>query len=159
MCPGAKDFVVVRDSLGVKKRVQKRLILGSLKETYEMYKQDHENPKVGFSSFCALRPKHCVVAGCSGTHAVCVCLQHQNVKLMVTSFGQGLTYHDLIDYAVCDSDNVECMVGNCRNCPGEEGVLEFLRLVNDDDDDDVDDEFEQRFKVQTVGHNRSLQSD
>ena len=110
-----------------------------------MYKQDHENPKVGFSSFCALRPKHCVVAGCSGTHAVCVCLQHQNVKLMVTSFGQGLTYHDLIDYAVCDSDNVECMMGNCRNCPGEEGVLEFLRLVNDDDDD-VDDEFEQRYK-------------
>ena len=30
-----------------------------------------------------LRPKHCILAGTSGTHSVCVCTIHQNVKLIV----------------------------------------------------------------------------
>ena len=39
--------------------------------------------KIGFSKFPELRPQHCVLAGASGTHAVCVCTIHQNVKLMM----------------------------------------------------------------------------
>lgn len=144
MCPGVKDFVSVRNPDGLREKVQKRLILGTLSEVYKMYKDDPENPHVGFSSFCSLRPKHCVSAGSSGTHTVCVCLHHQNVKLMVESFGKKLTYHDLIDYAVCDCDAEECMMGRCGNCPGEEGVLDFLELVQDTEEDNY--EFEQRYK-------------
>ena len=29
--------------------------------------------KIGFSKFAELYPQHCVLAGASGTHAVCVC--------------------------------------------------------------------------------------
>ena len=39
--------------------------------------------KVGFSKFADFHPKHCVLAGASGTHSVCVCTIHQNVKLMM----------------------------------------------------------------------------
>ena len=39
--------------------------------------------KIGFSKFAELRPKECVIAGSSGTHSVCVCTTHQNVKLMM----------------------------------------------------------------------------
>ena len=40
--------------------------------------------KIGFSKFAELYPQHCVLAEASGTHAVCVCTIHQNVKLMMT---------------------------------------------------------------------------
>ena len=103
MCPGAKHYVVVRDEEGRKTKVQKRLILGNLKEIYQLFKEDKTNPEMGFSTFAALRPRHCVLAGSSGTHNVCVCTYHQNVKLMVAALGiPGLAYRALLDYAVCD---------------------------------------------------------
>ena len=63
--------------------VQKRLLLGNLKEVYQQFKEKHPMEKIGFSKFSELRPQHCVLAGASGTHAVCVCTIHQNVKLMM----------------------------------------------------------------------------
>ena len=135
MCPGARDYVVIRNELGEKEKVQKRLILGTLKEAYRQFKEDSNNPSIGFSSFCALRPRNCVLAGSAGTHAVCVCVYHQNVKLMIDSLGgRGLSYYDLIDHAVCDSEREQCMVGTCENCPGEAGVDAFLQLILDEAD-------------------------
>ena len=63
--------------------IQKRLILGNLREIYQLFKERFPSQSVGFSKFAKLRPKHCVLAGASGTHAVCVCTIHQNVKLMM----------------------------------------------------------------------------
>ena len=40
---------------------------------------------MGFSKFTELRPPYCVLAGASGTHCVCVCTIHQNVKLLFES--------------------------------------------------------------------------
>ena len=80
--PGRKDFVSVKQG---KQRVhiQKRLVLSNLKEAYQLFKGNFPTEKVGFSKFAELRPKHCVLAGASGTHAVCVCTIHQNIKLMM----------------------------------------------------------------------------
>lgn len=80
--PGMKDCVSARNSNGDKIKIQKRLILSNLKELHEFYRLRHEKNPIGFSSFASLRPKHCVLAGGSGTHTVCVCAIHQNVKLM-----------------------------------------------------------------------------
>ena len=157
MCPGAKDYVVVRDEEGSKTKVQKRLILGNLKEIYQLFKEDKTNPEIGFSTFAALRPRHCVLAGSSGTHNVCVCTYHQNVKLMVAALGiPGLAYRDLLDYAVCDVTKGECMMHSCTNCPRANGVFDFLNTVLDkstqtgtsdfDGDDDEDFQSEVRFK-------------
>ena len=79
--PGKKDYVSVRQA---EKRVhiQKRLILGNLREIYQLFKK-FPSQSVGFSKFAELRPKHCVLAGASGIHAVCVCTIHQNLKLMM----------------------------------------------------------------------------
>ena len=63
--------------------MQKRLVLGNLKELFELFKTTYTDEKIGFSKFAELRPKHCVLAGGSGTHSVCVCTLHQNVKLMM----------------------------------------------------------------------------
>jgi hypothetical protein len=62
--------------------VQKRLILANLKEIYNKFKNDFPDVKFGFSKFCGHRPRHVILAGAAGTHSICVCVQHQNIKLM-----------------------------------------------------------------------------
>jgi hypothetical protein len=57
-------------------------VLCNLKEAYTNFKEKYPNLEVGFSKFSELRPKQCVLAGSSGTHSVCVCTTHQNMKLM-----------------------------------------------------------------------------
>ena len=70
--PGKKDYVSVKEN-GEKKRVQKRLVLCNLRESYSKFKTDYPDAKIGFSKFASLRPKECVLAGACGTHSVCVC--------------------------------------------------------------------------------------
>ena len=133
LCPGAKDYIIVRNENGVKEKKQKRLILGNLKEIYVSYKCSLGKRALGFSSFAALRPRHCILPGPSGTHTVCVCVHHQNAKLMVEALGvTGLSYYDLMDFAVCDTDSKDCMLGKCSKCPGEGGVMSFLEVIEDE---------------------------
>ena len=43
------------------------------------------NKYIRFPKFAQLRPKHCVLAGPTGTHNVCVGVYHENVKLMLNT--------------------------------------------------------------------------
>ena len=63
--------------------VQKQLVLSNLREVYHEFKETFPDRKIEFSKFAESRPKHCILAGNSGIHAVCVCTIHQNVKLMM----------------------------------------------------------------------------
>ena len=80
--PGKKDCVSIKVN-DTRILVQKILLLGNLKEVYRQFKDQFPAEKIGFSRFAKFRPKHCVLAGASGTHAVCVCTIHQNTKLMM----------------------------------------------------------------------------
>ena len=80
LMPGMKDFVSVKQTDGRRVHVQKRLVLSYLRELYQNFKQKHPTASIGFSKFAELRPKHCILAGASGTHSVCVCTIHQNVS-------------------------------------------------------------------------------
>ena len=80
--PGKKDFVSVKKE-SKRVHVQKRLVLSNLREVYHEFKEKFPERKIVFSKFAELRPKHCILAGASGTHSVCVCTIHQNVKLMI----------------------------------------------------------------------------
>ena len=57
--PGKKDFV----SMGKKVHMQKRLLLFDLKELYSAFKKHYPNINIGFSKFCSLRPKWCILVG------------------------------------------------------------------------------------------------
>lgn len=79
--PGINDCVTVN-----REKVQKRLMMCTLRECHAGYNEHHagdESKKISFSQFALLRPKNCVQPGSSGTHAVCVCTIHQNVKLII----------------------------------------------------------------------------
>ena len=125
LCPGKKDFVSVRDENGEKRHVQKRLILANLREIFEMYKKEVAKP-VGFSKFAELRPKWCILAGRSGTHSVCVCLYHQNPKLMLSAVAKDVSVTDLMAKTVCDLENEKCMTRECKECPEIERLKTFL---------------------------------
>ena len=86
MMPGKKDTVnVIKD--GVKVKEQKHLILCNLWEAFNLFKENNPDVNIGFSKFCKLRPKECVLVGSSGTHSVCVCTTHENMKLMFSGAG------------------------------------------------------------------------
>ena len=128
LSPGKKDNLSVRDENGSKTQVQKRLILSNLREVYIQFKQDDEGIHVGFSTFCSLRPKQCILAGAGGTHCVCVCTYHQNPKLQLNAIGEkGLCLQDVMAKAVCNLDEEECKMRRCKSCPGREGVVNYLR--------------------------------
>ena len=93
--PKKKDYVSLS-----KKCISKNLgtckSLCNLQELYTAFKEKHPNVNIGFSKFCALRPKQCVLAASEMTHSVCVCCAHQNVVLPVSAMDWDLTYKDLI---------------------------------------------------------------
>ena len=131
--PGKKDFVSVRKE-GRRVHVQKRLVLSNLKEVYSEFKSQFPNYKVGFSKFAELRPKHCVLAGASGTHSVCVCTIHQNVKLMVLAveLRELPTYHHYIAKILCNPPLPGCYLGDCSVCLGVAILKDHLTTCLDE---------------------------
>ncbi len=136
--PGKKDCLSVMDH-GEKVKKSKRLVLANLKEIYALFKEKHPDKKVGFSKFAMLRPKECVLAGASGTHQVCVCTVHNNIKLMMTNSGMakitGREEVPLIHYShplskiMCNPPLPSCHLGWCPFCPGKESLQKMLEIV------------------------------
>ena len=121
--PGKKDYVSISRNI----HMSKRLILCNLKELYAAYKERFPDHNIGFSKFCSLRPKWCILAGPKGTHSLCVCTIHQNVKLMLSAIGLERTYHEIIEMIVCSRESKICMIHRCNNCPGIEAAENFLQ--------------------------------
>ena len=84
MCPGKRDFISIKEN-GLKVHKQKYLLLANISEIYVLYKEKYPEDKIGISKFYQLRPPWCVTIGASGMHNVCVCVTHQNIKLLLYS--------------------------------------------------------------------------
>ena len=80
-----RKTVTIKLSDRTKEKRQNRLILSNIKEIYSQFKKENPDRKIGFSTFALLRPKWCIPVGAAGTHNVCVCTYHQNVKLMLVA--------------------------------------------------------------------------
>ena len=142
----------------------KRLVLGNLKEIYQQFKEKNPNTKIGFSKFAMLRPKECILAGASGTHSVCVCTVHNNVKLMMSNAmmetitaEEGVPlkrYGHALAMTMCNPALLSCHLGECIVCPGKEPLKDMLtRCFEENDVDEV--EFKQwvstdRSKLETM---------
>ena len=139
--PGKKDFVSVRKD-NQRAHVQKRLMLGNLKELYQEFKEKHPTDKIGFLKFADLRTKHCILAEASGTHTVCVYVIHQNVNLMmiggkITEFSAYddvplKEYNHCLAKIICNPPQPDCYFQYCNSCPGITGLKEHLYALMDD---------------------------
>ena len=133
--PGKRDCVTIFQNRE-KKKIQKRLVLGNLKEVCWQFKASNSERKVGFSKFAMLRPKECVLAGSNGTHSVCVCTTHNNVKLMMTGSKMDHVttneevplkhYSHATAMTMCNPALPSCHLGTCECCPGIESLKEVL---------------------------------
>ena len=125
---GKRDRVAMTVN-GEKVLVQKRLILCNLKECYQRFKEKY-TASIGFSKFASLCPKNVALPGGSGTHAVCVCAIHQNVKLMLDGSqisslpeflslvgGEGeLSYRHLLSCLACNPPQPNCLLSHYYVC-------------------------------------------
>lgn len=141
--PGMRDRV----RIGKNEYAQKRLMLCNLRELYAQFKTEYPEDKVGFSKFCEMRPKQCILPGASGTHTICVCLIHQNFKLLLKACGLECSCTDFISKIVCNVESKNCMFGICEKCRRDttfSGVLAKLLFPDDQDDEDgeAEDEYE-----------------
>lgn len=136
--PGKKDYVSVKVN-NDRVQMQKRLLLLNLKELFQLFKEKYPQVKCSFSKFATLRPQYCVLAGASGTHSVCVCAIHENVKLLldgpnmknltVDTVGPIKTYHDCLKRMICIQPSTECYFGTCSECPGITHLIEELENI------------------------------
>jgi hypothetical protein len=118
--------------------VQKRLILGNLKEIFNKFKNDFPGVKIGFSKFCELQLRR---PGAPGTHSVCVCIQHQNIKLMASAIKLNeltkeinleknvSTFKHLLALMGCNPRTEDCLTNNCTQCPEEDVLQEDLQDI------------------------------
>ena len=118
---GTKNCLSIRTENG-KVPKAKILLLCNLRELYLLFKKEHTDKLVGFSRFASLRPKWCIIGGGSGTHNVCVCTIHENPKLRLSAFNSSLTIDDLLKMSVCNHHSKSCMLHDCEQCPGIEGI-------------------------------------
>lgn len=105
-------------------------------------RKTHPSHNISFSKFAVLRPKYCILRGASGTHSVCVCIIHQNVKLLLDAINiKQLTqstemtlssYKDCINKMVCNKPSSDCYVDKCDKCPGTAEIISLLRKQLDD---------------------------
>ena len=140
MLPGKKDFVSVKVN-NKRLHMQKRLLLINLKKLYQLFKEKHPEVKCSFSKFAALRPKHCVLAGATGTHSVCVCAIHDNVKLLIDGPNiEKLTvdlpdpiksYHGCLNRIICAEETTDCYFGTCSECPGVTQLIDESENIFD----------------------------
>ncbi|KAJ8672450.1 hypothetical protein QAD02_003709 [Eretmocerus hayati] len=99
ICPGTKECLTVKNfDTGEKEKQQKKLMLHTTEELHRRWKREnpHLNQVPSLTLFRGLRPKECVSAGDPGTHTICVCAQHENVKLKVYALHANVTYRDLM---------------------------------------------------------------
>lgn len=144
--PDITDCLSIKQPDGKRKLVQKKLILCNLKELHKAFRLQYSNLKIGFSKFCDLRPKHCVIAGATGTHSVCVCVYHQNIKLVIDGskiplFTKNrdiklLDYKDLIKNIMCENPVKSCHFNTCKECKGTQVLKNELREIFDENDTD-----------------------
>jgi hypothetical protein len=137
--PGMKNVKSVKQPNGKRLKIQKRLLLVNVDELHSDYKKKYKNidgiKTFGLSAFADLRPKHVITVGSSGSHLVCVCIYHQNVKLMLSAIGLGEERHLLMDKVVCSVYNKMCMVNRCPSCPKSEALESFSEdLIGDENE-------------------------
>lgn len=138
---GKKEVVSVKDENG-RSLKQKRLLLLDLKGLFRLYKETHKSFPVSFSKFALLRPKECILAGGSGTHSVCVCVIHQNCKLLLDAINiEKLTEHsespignykNCLKQITCQNPNENCFLGMCTECPSITDFSQSLQRLLDE---------------------------
>lgn len=112
------------------------MLLGYLDDLHAELVKENPHLKISVSAFRVLRPEQCIPVGAKGTHNVCECKIHGNIRLQMRGlkeeflrkkFNYQDTYRHYLKAMVCSEASVDCFCGNCKNCPGTEKILNDLK--------------------------------
>ena len=104
--------------------------------------------KIGLTKFKEFRPRNVILAGASGSHNVCVCTTHQNVKLMIEGSkvltlegirrmcGEDgdITYKHLLAGLLCKPALPACYLGTCALCGNIESIADICSHCDQDEE-------------------------
>lgn len=117
-CPGKKEFVTVKTENG-KQQIQKKVMVMTIMEAFQLFKKERSDIKIGKSKFAGLRPSH-VVPISEKDHNVCCCIYHENFELLLTGLQKYNTEiplpDDLLVLSMCKEKTMLCSLGDCESC-------------------------------------------
>ena len=79
--PGKRDTITSEEN-GNKNKLQKRYLLYSLRETYQLFLKGNQDITLGRSTFQDLRPLNVFYKSLI-PHNVCICLYHENITFLL----------------------------------------------------------------------------
>lgn len=111
--PGKKDFIT-RSKI----KKQKRYLTNSLKALHSKFLTS-SSFTISYAAFCKLRP-FWVVSPKVSARDTCLCLLHENVRLLVHSMHYAklikeCNLNQVLDAICCDSFNETCLLRKCKN--------------------------------------------
>ena len=123
---GERIAIMTEDIHGQRQRMSKRLILVTLKELYEEFKAKFPEMKIGLTKFSELRPRHCAWPGPKGFHVTCVCVLHENFRVLRAVAGNTEKTGDFIMRYPCVNATADCHLGFCSECPKYNALQNFV---------------------------------
>ncbi|XP_033120803.1 uncharacterized protein LOC117119932, partial [Anneissia japonica] len=116
--PNRKDYVLIE-----KVPVQKRFLIMSLKECYQLFISENPTIKIGVSKFCDLRPTH---VNLSNAFPHNQCSEKGNEDKCGNRFS-------FLDSITCNQDNDECLLRECNDCSSKCNELYSFDDLNKED--------------------------
>ena len=104
-------------------KLQKRHIMWSLKELYQLFLTQHPEIKIPLSKFCSLRPVNVLLSSAMPRDAG-LGQYHENIRMLYERIAKEIQalppyFEALGDNFVCDNTSEFCTTGKCAKCPSE----------------------------------------
>lgn len=127
--PLARDFIRLPGTRG---RISRCYLTCTLNEAYRVFQERNPETKIGFSTFCQLRPSNVRLMR-DIPEMVCLCRYHENFRMLVEAIGSRVLgvpkkSRAFLELVVCDIHSPTCMLTEeCENCSVK--WLEFMNSV------------------------------
>lgn len=118
--PGMKDVKSIKSNTGTKLRIQKRTMIMSIREAFELFKETFPATSIGKTVFYTERPAYILPISYT-PHNVCVCTTHSNYINLLLAISKHAndfpkTHQELLKLVSCSVDNEDCMSNSCDVC-------------------------------------------
>jgi hypothetical protein len=129
--PGKKDFVKIKIDDGSKELRQKRLMLMTIHNAYELFKEKFPDLLLCESKFYQLRPQHVILTG-NTPHEMCLCSYCENFHFLFLSLKPFFKFDipdvkSLMQHLICENTFL-CASNECERCDDSEEKLKLILL-------------------------------
>lgn len=117
--PGMKDVKSFKSNVGTKEKMQKRTMIMSISEAYEIFKTLYAETSICMSLFYKERPAY-ILPVSHTPHNVCVCITHSNFIALLEIISKNSdfpqSHREFLNKISCNTNNEDCMSNNCEEC-------------------------------------------